>query len=610
MESRGEAPPEGYTYEKIKYRVSLSPNGKIVDIFEIPADNEENVKKLFPANASTTTEAFILEIRSRYLFGLEYDNKNKVFVVTRANGKSKNPHDELLRVVNKFYKDLKAPLAQAYLNFVNSFIPENETENLCFLKIAKDFNKAKFDFCLSGSPSVVLEELPEVKAICDEYYISQNEEENAHKAICPIYGEKLPVARTHYKISGLKGGKGTGCILVCFNNDAENSYGKEQAYNSGISRKAMCRYTSALDYLIDNDKHKTVIGNLTILHFALKEEEEGFLECVNNSVFGNAFANSSDNEYSIDAVEANLKETVVAIKQGNKSDFTYYDNLDDAAKFYIFGLVPNKSRIAVKFSYVNTFGQLRKNLQKFNDDFVIGNLTKAPKLIEIMGQLERPQNTKDKGAKSKKNKNKEDKNEENKNKETLQDLPSDITERLLGSILNGTPFPSIVMQILVRRIKTDSDADNNHYLKMNDVRIGLLKACLNRKCKNEEEKITPMLNEQNKNSAYLCGRLFAVLEKVQQDSAEGKLNRTIKDAYFSSAAATPAVIFARLMKLSQNHLAKLQDGQKIYYNKLIGSIIADLPSFPTSLDLTAQSNFIIGYYQQNKQLYTKTKEEN
>jgi CRISPR-associated protein Csd1 len=425
-------------------------------------------------------------------------------------------------------------------------------------------------------------------------------------AFCPIYGEKLPIARIHYKITGFKNGKNTGCGLISFNNKSEESYGKVKSYNSGISRKAMHRYTAALAYLMNHDIHKTVIGNLTILHFALKSEEEAFLECTNNSVLGNLFTNNTFGEYSRENIETNLKGTAVAIKQGNKSDFTYYDNMDPNVKYCIFGLAvheANNTHLIVKFSYVNTFGQLRKNLQKFNDDFVIGNLTKAPKLICIIENLKRPQDanakqdTKDKAIKNKQDKNKKDK----------YDPLSDITIKLMQSILNGTPFPQIIMQTVVSRIKKDSDDKNNHYIKMNDVRIGLLKACLNRKCKHKEEVITPMLNEQNKNPAYLCGRLFAVLEKIQQDSTENKLDKTIKDAYFASAMSTPATIFSRLIKLSQHHLAKVSDAQRIYYNKLMGSILSDLTAFPNRLDLTEQSNFIIGYYQQNEALYTKKK---
>ena len=113
------------------------------------------------------------------------------------------------------------------------------------------------------------------------------------------------------------------------------------------------------------------------------------------------------------------------------------------------------------------------------------------------------------------------------------------------------------------------------------------------------------LNKENANSAYLCGRLFAVLEKIQQDASGATLNKTIKDSYFSSACSTPALVFPRLMKLSNAHVSKLQDSAAVYYSKLIGEIIDRLAEFPKNLSLTEQGNFIVGYYQQNKDLYTK-----
>ena len=118
------------------------------------------------------------------------------------------------------------------------------------------------------------------------------------------------------------------------------------------------------------------------------------------------------------------------------------------------------------------------------------------------------------------------------------------------------------------------------------------------------------LDLQNTNAAYRCGRLFAVLEKIQKDSVEGDLNRTIRDAYFSSACSRPAIVFPRLMQLSQNHQKKLSEQSQVYYQKLLGEIMSELDGqYPTLLSLEEQGKFIIGYYQQNRALYTK-KEEN
>lgn len=118
------------------------------------------------------------------------------------------------------------------------------------------------------------------------------------------------------------------------------------------------------------------------------------------------------------------------------------------------------------------------------------------------------------------------------------------------------------------------------------------------------------LNPENKDPAYLCGRLFAVYEKIQQDSSGGDLNRTIKDSYFASACARPSAIMTKLSQLAQNHLRKLEDKTKIYYNKLIAEIMDGLEgAFPQTLNLDSQGKFIVGYYQQNKMLYTSHKSE-
>ena len=118
------------------------------------------------------------------------------------------------------------------------------------------------------------------------------------------------------------------------------------------------------------------------------------------------------------------------------------------------------------------------------------------------------------------------------------------------------------------------------------------------------------LDIENNNQAYLCGRLFAVLEKVQSDALLG-LNRTIKDAYFASACANPSTVFPKLIKLSQYHIEKLE--YKFKYKIVTGEIMDKLNGkFPKTLPLSEQGKFIIGYYQQMQDLYkpndTKTKE--
>lgn len=112
------------------------------------------------------------------------------------------------------------------------------------------------------------------------------------------------------------------------------------------------------------------------------------------------------------------------------------------------------------------------------------------------------------------------------------------------------------------------------------------------------------LNPESKNPAYLLGRLFAALEKVQQD-AIGDANASIKDRFFTSACATPASVFPVLLRLSQHHIAKAEYGR--YIDGLIEDILNLLDinqnPIPTHLNLDEQGIFILGYYHQRANFY-------
>lgn len=569
MLRRGDVLPQGYSSLPMNYLISLTPEGEIDGI--LYQGTEENKKKVFPQmllplrSQKPGIEANIVEHRPLYLFGLVCERG----VYRADDAKAQKSHAAFRESNLAFTEGLSSPVAQAYRNFILRWEPSAQCENPYLMAIAKDYGTARFAFCLSGRPDRPLHEEEEVKAKWGKLFASRKEEGEEHLAQCPVLGEMLPVARLHNKIKGIRNGQPSGCSLVCFNNASENSYGKEQSYNSSVSEEAMEQYTEALNFLLADERHCTVLGDMTIVHFALTAEEDAYLDCVNTSLFARTDRATAED------VDKAVSNTMHKIASGRTPSF---DVPDAGVDYCIFGLMPNTSRVAIKFSYRNTFGELRKNVERYQEEFAIGKRTQVPPVWAICKQLVSP--------KAKEN--------------AAPELEGDI----LQSIVSGSPFPRKILEAVVRRVRVDSDPENNHFVKLNDVRAGLIKVCLSRKIK-EEEKITMALNPQNKNAAYLCGRLFAVLEKVQQDSASGELNKTIKDSYFASACATPAVVFARLVQLSQNHLAKLEKGMQIYYNKLLGEIIGDLEEFPKALSLEEQGKFILGYYQQNAALYTK-----
>ena len=117
------------------------------------------------------------------------------------------------------------------------------------------------------------------------------------------------------------------------------------------------------------------------------------------------------------------------------------------------------------------------------------------------------------------------------------------------------------------------------------------------------------LDESNINPGYRLGRLFAVLERTQEDASggPGKLNATIRDRYYGAASSTPVTVFPNLLKLNKHHLSKIDNqGQRVKLEKLLGSIIWEVTDFPTQLSLSDQGRFAIGYYHQRQNFFKKS----
>ena len=111
-----------------------------------------------------------------------------------------------------------------------------------------------------------------------------------------------------------------------------------------------------------------------------------------------------------------------------------------------------------------------------------------------------------------------------------------------------------------------------------------------------------MLDKENQNQGYLCGRLFAVLDKIQEDANN---IHSIRERYMNSASATPAMIFATILNLSTHHQEKLNEGKQVFYEKLKQEIISKLDAngFPAHLDLQDQGRFFVGYYHQRQTFF-------
>lgn len=579
LAQEGKVPYDGFSTQNIHYKVMLTSDGSIDDIINCQREvkREDNkskekiiyvpVNEIFPArNQKPGIASEILEHRPKYLFGLSYDAKSDTLVVEKEKKSGKLLFDYCKEVNLDFIEGVNSEIALAYKAFLENWSPEKEIENPKLKELGKNLDKSNFCIALSGNPKNTLHTDDAVMSKWKEIHNSDNSSDNVVKGVCSVTGKSnQSIARIHNnKIKGISGGQASGCVLIGTNNPSEESYGKTQAFNSGVSEECAAKYTKALNYLLSDNGHKAILDDMTIVFWA---EDTNSDEC--SDIFAQFFNDTEDSE----TINMNLKKVFEYVRKGEKPDIRdYFDNLDSI--FYVVGMTPNNSRISIRFVYRNSFGNILEGICRYYEDVMLSDTEKQIPLWRLKKELVSPKS----------------KNEK---------VPPALMTDIFKAILWGQKFPYSLLNTVVRRVKTDKSE--------NYVRAGILKACINRQTGKDDIKMA--LDKTNDNPAYLCGRLFALLEEIQRRAAyPTKLNRTIKDAYYASACSNPSRVFPTIMKLSEHHIAKIEN--PVWLEKIKGEIMDKLgQEFTGTLNLTEQGTFIIGYYQQKQDFYSPKKEE-
>ncbi|MCB5713802.1 type I-C CRISPR-associated protein Cas8c/Csd1 [Lactonifactor longoviformis] len=189
----------------------------------------------------------------------------------------------------------------------------------------------------------------EIKERWKEYL---KDSSKAPDGLCMVTGRHSEIARTHGTIKGVQGAQSSGAALVSFNATAFESYGKEQSYNAPVGTYAAFAYTTALNYLLRNRKYFCTIGDTTVVYWA----ENGLEEYQN--VFSAVSEPSVDNQEIVAGVFQNLSSGKAVDVEGITT------KLQMSQKFFILGLAPNAARIAVRFFYQDSFGNILQHLQQ------------------------------------------------------------------------------------------------------------------------------------------------------------------------------------------------------------------------------------------------------
>lgn len=554
----------GWCQAKVSHAIELNEDGTIKAIISKRKEEERGKKKIWVpvllnvpemvTRSSGVSSNFLCD-NAKYFLGIDGDGIQKRTIECFESAKER--HLILLEEAN-------GKMARAICLFFKNWKPECADENLSVKEHWDELNEGgNLIFCMKA---IYAQDEKEIQDIWEEYLKKQKQ---GKQGICLVTGQRAEIARIHRGIKGVPGAQSSGAALVSFNAPAFESYGKEQSYNAMVGKYAEFAYTTALNYLLNQSEYKFALGDSMIVFWAESGQEEyqdSFLLWLNPKV---------DNQEEMNKVFGNLKKGVWVDLEDIQ--------LDPEQRFYILCLAPNAARLSVRFYYQNSFGNIIKNIAKHYQRMEIVRPS-----WEDMRYL---------GIKQMLN---ETVNQKSKDKTPIPNMASMV----LSAILSDTKYPASLYTDTLIRIRAEQG-------KVTCGRAAIIKAFLIQNYKWKEGDEYMGLNEGCEESAYVLGRLFAVLESIQKDANSG-INTTIRDRYFNSACATPASVFPTLIKLKNSHIKKLEresGGTKIYYEKILTELMGKIEKFPRRLSLEEQGKFMLGYYHQVQKKYEKKEEK-
>jgi CRISPR-associated protein Csd1 len=568
-------PPFGYSIERVGFALVLAADGGLARVQDLrTADEKGNRFARYlpvprPLGARTSgVRAYFLCDNTKYLLGAGGDKPDRDRQTFDAS------RDKHLRYLD----GCDDAAAAALRGFFQTWDPaEAET-----LVLWPEMAGAACVFQLEGAPRF-LHDRPALQAIWQARFAEESASETRQ---CLVTGERRPAALLHPPIKGVPGAQSSGAYLVSFNAEAFCSYSAGTAakgLNAPVSQEAAFAYTTALNELLRRDSpQKVQIGNMAVVFWA--DRDTPFEPAVP------AFFGGGDRS----GLSQELQRRVGAVLDAVGDGRPVHDDLserDQATRFYVLGLAaPSQARLTVRFWLATTLGHLLEGLRRHHADLAIDRRfdrePPTPSLWRLVAETAPDHD--------------------------LDEALPQLHAGLLHAVLTGGPYPRALLSALFARIRADcGKAGRRRDDPINHPRAALIAAVLRRTARIlnhpvPREVAALSLDTETADVPYRLGRLFAAMEKAQQDALGQNINHTIRDGYFATASAAPRAVFPRLLRLSQHHISKADYGHTS--DRRIAEIVEALTpeaAFPAQLTFEEQGRFVLGYYHQRNAFYRK-----
>lgn len=560
--------PLGWEKKGIPFLFVINKDAEFVHVEDT---REEKDKKLV---SRTYLVPQSVKRSSGVLSNILWDNIEYVFGIPSPKRDLKKDGERILARVkeehSKFLEKLEPYRQIPAVSVLLSFLQRSDLEEI-ILKCPEWEEISKSDafvsFRLVGAEEPIFRD----KEFCERYEKNLSEgSQDVQKMMgrCLVTGKRDAIETLHQSIKGVFDANSTGANIISFNFDAAGSFGKKQGANSPVGKVAAFAYTTALNTLLAKDsRQKLGVGDATVVFWSSR-----------SSVLETGLLGILEDDDNPDALTKNVSMLFQSIQSGK------YAEDEGQTRFYVLGLSPSAARLSVRFWYQGTVSEMAGRFRDWFEDLRIVHGEKLPEHCSLKRLLVSIA-------------------QDNK----FKNIPPSLAGNLVRAILAGVALPETLLLSALVRIKATQG--NVSY-----ERAKIIKAFINRKIRSSHLKtkeIGIMLDKENENIGYRLGRLFAVLEKIQKEAMPG-VNATIRDRFYASASATPAVVFGTLMRLKNYHLSKLdKEGSKIFYEGLIGEILyrsqnqRGVSRFPAHLSLVDQGMFALGFYHQQQDFYTK-----